>query len=215
VKTHRSDGPTHRLSAHLARRRRAGAARRRELDAKVLAALTRREAVVYTDTADFTVRVVRDGILHFLMVMDRVVRVARPILKRHGGQIVKVEADSLLIRLPDVSKACQAVVALERAIGRANAERPPDERVRFSYGIGYGDLVDLGSDLFGLEVNLASKLGEDLARPGEILLTPAAATALPPRWARSTRPHRVLTLGSMAVSVRRLVLPATSRSRRT
>ena len=37
-----------------------------------------------------------------------------------------------------------------------------------------------GQDVLGLEVNLASKLGEDRARRGEILLTEAAVAALPP-----------------------------------
>ena len=204
---------TRRLAAYLARRRRAGRARRREIDAEAAADLARREAVVYTDTADFTVRVARDGIMHFLMVMDRVVREARPVLRRHGGQVVKVEADSLLIRFPDVAKACRAVAALESSITRANASRPADERVRFSYGIGYGELVDLGSDLFGLEVNLASRLGEDRARPGEILLTPAAAEALPARWARRLRAYGLVRYGGAAVRVSRLVLPASRRRR--
>jgi class 3 adenylate cyclase len=49
--------------------------------------------------------------------------------------------------------------------------------------------------VFGLEVNLASKLGEDVARPGEALLTPAAAAAA--RGSRSLRlvPYRAVTLG--------------------
>ncbi len=211
--TRRSTSPTRRLAALLARRRNLGPARRRELDAKAAAELTRREAIVYTDTADFTVRVARDGILHFLMVMDRAVREARPVLGRFGGVVVKVEADSLLIRVPDVAQACRAITALEQTIRRTNAKRPVDERVRFSYGIGFGDLIDVGSDLFGLEVNLASKLGEDLARPGEVLLTPAAAEALPARWTRRLRRHRVVRYGTLAVRVSRLVLPATLRSR--
>ena len=35
-------------------------------------------------------------------------------------------------------------------------------------------------DLFGNEMNLACKLGEDIAVRGQILLTPAAFNALPP-----------------------------------
>ena len=40
------------------------------------------------------------------------------------------------------------------------------------YGVGFGDVLELDGDVFGAEVNLASKIGEDLARPGEVLLTP-------------------------------------------
>ncbi len=42
-------------------------------------------------------------------------------------------------------------------------------------GIGYGDVLMLeGEDMYGSEFNLASKLGEDLAQQGEILLTDCA-----------------------------------------
>ena len=47
-------------------------------------------------------------------------------------------------------------------------------------GIGFGPtLVIAESDLFGEEMNLACKLGEDIAGPRQILLTPAAVAALP------------------------------------
>ena len=48
-------------------------------------------------------------------------------------------------------------------------------------GIGYGPtLVIAGKDLFGHEMNMACKLGEDIAGQGEILLTAAACQALAP-----------------------------------
>ena len=43
------------------------------------------------------------------------------------------------------------------------------------FGIGYGEILVIeNEDIFGSEVNLASKLGEDLAQRGEILLTESA-----------------------------------------
>jgi len=87
-----------------------------------------------------------------------------------------------------------------------NRSLPANERLRFSYGIGYGDVLDLDADLFGLEVNLASKIGEDLARPGEALLTPQAAAALAPSTLRRVVPHKVVTFGASAIPIHRLKL---------
>jgi len=174
------------------------------MDCHSFPGLFHRQAVVYTDTADFTLRTVRDGILHFLMVFDRLVQAADPEVRRAGGTIVKVEGDSLLLRFRDAPAACRGVDTIEAVLRRLNRGRPENEQLRFSYGIGYGDILDLEGDLFGLEVNLASKLGEDLAKPGEALLTPAAAAALDTRTLRRLVPYKVVTFGERAIPVQRL-----------
>ena len=203
----RGPGPrTRRLAASLGRRARTSAARRAALDAASQGSLFRPRAVVFTDTADFTTRTARDGILHFLMVFDRLVRAAGPAIRRWGGDLVKVEGDSLLLRFPDAVAACRGVEAVESVLRRVNPGKPPGERLRFSYGIGFGEVLDIEGDLFGLEVNLASKLGEDLARPGEALLTPSAAAALDPLTLRRVLPYKVVPFGRAALPVHRLKL---------
>jgi class 3 adenylate cyclase len=183
----RGSGPrTRALRAALRRRERASTRRRVELDGRLAADLARDRAVVFTDTADFTRRVARDGILHFLMVFERAVRELRASLVALGGRLVKVEADSLLLVFPDAPAACRGVEAFERRLARENRTRPEDERLAFSYGVGFGSILELEEDVFGLEVNLASKLGEDRARPGDVLLTAAAAARLTPAWRSRT-----------------------------
>lgn len=195
---------TRRLATYLVRRARTPRSQRVALDRETTPRLAQRWAVVFTDTADFTRRTARHGILHFLMVFDRVIAAAEPTLRRAGGEIVKVEADSLLLRFRDVISACRGVDALEALLRSWNRAHPRDEQMRFSYGIGYGDVLDLEADLFGLEVNLASKLGEDLARPGDVLLTPAAAAALDERTLKRVVPHKLVTFGRRAIPVQRL-----------
>src|SRR6185295_2548586 len=122
------------------------------------------------------------------------------------GDIVMVEGDSLLIRYDDPTAACAGVGEMESLLRRMNRLLPSNERLRFSYGIGYGDVLDLDQDLFGLEVNLASKIGEDLARPGEALLTPSASAALDAATLRRVVPHKVVAFGKSAIPISRLKL---------
>jgi class 3 adenylate cyclase len=197
---------TEQLLRYLTRRAQAAPTRRRLLDEKARASLFRRRAVVFTDTADFTARTARDGILHFLMVFERLVRAARPAVRRCGGELVKVEADSLLLRFDEPIAACRGVSWLDAVVRRTNRGRPENERLRFSYGIGYGDVLDLEDDMFGLEVNMASKLGEDLAKPGEVLLTPAAAAVLDAATLARVVPYRIVTFEGAAIPVQRLKL---------
>jgi class 3 adenylate cyclase len=203
----RRPGPrTRRLTAYLKRRASARSGDWHALDARARAALFRARGIVFTDTADFTVRVSRDGILHFLMLFDRAVPALERVVRRAGGRIVKVEADSLLLLFEDASAACEGVEAVEAGLARLNRGRPENQRLRFSYGIGYGEVLDLEGDVFGLEVNLASKLGEDTARPGDALLTPGAVEALDARTRRRVSSWGTARFGPTVVGVHKLEL---------
>ena len=90
-------GPkTRRILAYLRKRARTRPEERPPLDCRSWPALTRKRAIVFTDTADFTTRTLRDGILHFLMTFDHAVKALRPEVRKHGGTVVKVEGDSML-----------------------------------------------------------------------------------------------------------------------
>lgn len=202
---------TRRLKTFLRRRTRTRPERRPELDSKSFPGLFCKRAVVFTDTADFTLRTARDGILHFLMVFDIVAGVAAKVVRGSGGELVKVEGDSLLLRYDDADDAVRGVLALDDAIQEYNQSRPENEQIHFSYGVGYGDILDTDEDMFGLEVNLASKIGEDLAEPGEALLTPSAAAALEPGLLKRVVPYRIVTFGRQAIPVSRLKLRGSVR----
>jgi class 3 adenylate cyclase len=197
---------TRRLTDFLRRRAKTRPEKRPELDCKTFPDLFRKRAVVFTDTADFTLRTARDGILHFLMVFDTVATLSEKVVRRTGGEVVKVEGDSLLLRYKDANDAVRGVLELDEALQAYNRGRPENEQVHFSYGVGYGEILDTDHDMFGLEVNLASKIGEDLAEPGEALLTASASAALEPRLLQRVVPHRIITFGQQAIPVSRLKL---------
>lgn len=201
-------GPrTRRLLSFLHRREQQKGPKRHDLDRLAQKALFRPRGVVFTDTADFTATTARYGIVHFLMIFNRLVEAVDPVLKEARGRIVKVEADSLLLDFPGADDACRGVIALERLLRRVNTGRPQNERLHFGYGIGFGEVLDIERDMFGLEVNLASKIGEDMARPGEALLTPAAAEAIGPQMKARLMPYTTARFGRDAYTITRLRLP--------
>jgi len=59
------------------------------------------------------------------------------------------------------------------------AARPGGAQLRVSGGVAFGDVLRVGNDLFGDPVNRSSKLGEDLAEPGELLLAEEVFAKLP------------------------------------
>jgi len=81
-----------------------------------------------------------------------------------------------LFKKPSAAVAC--AIAMQKACATTNARRTPEEQIVLCVGVGHGRLLKIGDDdVFGHEVNLASKLGEDTAQSNEILATPAAREA--------------------------------------
>ncbi|RMF45052.1 MAG: adenylate/guanylate cyclase domain-containing protein [Anaerolineae bacterium] len=129
-------------------------------------------AVMFTDLSGFSRRVAEFGIIHFLQIIYESQRVFVPCLDEYGGILLKVEADSMLVIFRKVRRAVECAIAMQHAAKAYNEGRPEEEQLLLCLGLGYGAMLRVGDhDVFGAEVNAASKLGEDTARAWEILVT--------------------------------------------
>lgn len=164
---------------HLIEQRMKPGADRERIDRRIWDLFGERWAVMFTDLSGFSRRVAAFGIIHFLQVIHEQKHLLLPSVVEHDGILIKVEADSFLILFKDPKKALRAGIAMQRASIEYNRDREPEDRALLCVGLGYGDLLRIGdSDVFGREVNSAAKLGEDRARPGEILVTDAVRSAV-------------------------------------
>ncbi len=142
-------------------------------------AFTQRRAVLVLDMSGFSRVTQAYGIVTFLVMIMKMRGLSEPLIEAHNGELVKAEGDNLFCLFPDVDDAVGAALEIMAALDQANTFQPHDRRLYASVGIGYGDVLVLEhADLFGDEVNKASKLGEDIAKRGEILLTASARARL-------------------------------------
>lgn len=138
-------------------------------------------AVLVLDTSGFTRTTRKHGIYAFLLMVHQMKRLARPIVEAHDGNVVKEEADNLFCLFATCAAAVSAAHGIIAALGDANPGLPEDLRLYASIGIAHGRVLDLaGEDLYGDAVNLACKLGEDIAQKGEILIAEQAFGELGP-----------------------------------
>lgn len=136
-------------------------------------------AVVFTDLSGFSRQVAKFGITHFLQIIHEQQRLLLPIVEEHDGILIKAEADSFLMLFKKPLQAVRCCIAMRKTCQIFSARRAAEEQVILCCGIGYGKLLKVGDDdVFGHEVNLAGKLGEDIAKANEILVTPAVRTAV-------------------------------------
>jgi adenylate cyclase len=130
--------------------------------------------VMFTDLSGFSRRVAEFGIIHFLQTIHESERLLIPVIDTHDGFVLKVEGDSFLAIFRNAHKCLQCALAMQQTVSDYNIERLEEEKVLLCIGLGYGRMLRIGdSDVYGVEVNAASRLGEDLANSGEILVTGA------------------------------------------
>jgi adenylate cyclase len=135
--------------------------------------------VMFTDLSGFSRRVEKFGIIHFLQTIYEAERLLIPVIERHDGILLKVEGDSLLVIFRNVVKGISSAVEMQQILNDYNNDKPAEEQVLLCVGLGYGDVLRIGdADVFGAEVNAASKLGEDTAKARQILVTASVKEAM-------------------------------------
>jgi adenylate cyclase len=92
------------------------------------------------------------------------------LIESANGQIFGTAGDSVLAEFPSVVQAFNCAIAIQLAIGRANADEAPDHQMNFRIGINIGDVMVKDGDIFGDGVNIAARL-EGLAEIGGICVT--------------------------------------------
>jgi adenylate cyclase len=133
------------------------------------------QAVLILDMAEFSHLSHCQGILEALSCIQDMNALVEPEILAQQGRLIKFEADNAFAVFPEVAAAVQAALNIFAAVAAAG--------IGVSIGIGYGDILVIEDpighdDFYGDQVNLASKLGEDTARSGELMITDAAYAQL-------------------------------------
>jgi class 3 adenylate cyclase len=138
-------------------------------------------AVFVLDMSGFSLLTRKYGIVHYMSMVKRMQMTTEPIINSFDGYAVKYEADNCFALFPTPLSAVGAAVAIQHAFQASNLMTSDDLDIYVSCGIDYGKILVIdNNDCFGDAVNRASKLGEDVAAAGEVLVTREAMTLIPP-----------------------------------
>jgi class 3 adenylate cyclase len=142
-------------------------------------------AIMVLDMSGFSLIVQTHGIIHYLGMVRRMQIATAPIVEKYGGKVVKFEADNMYAVFPNTIKAVQSAVAINIGLEAMNTITGDDKDIYVSIGIDFGKVLLIEprtdeegifytGDIYGDPMNIASKLGEDLASKGEILISDTA-----------------------------------------
>ena len=146
----------------------------KEIDAQITKEFEQERTIFVLDMSGFSRTVQRFGIIHYLAMVHRMRRIVEPVVEKHDGIVVKFEADNCFAVFTKPDDGLAAALDIHNDLRVANLMTADESDVHVSIGIGHGPVLLFCEDMYGNELNLASKLGEDVAERGEILLTDSA-----------------------------------------
>ena len=128
-------------------------------------------AVFVLDMSGFSRLTQKHGAVHYLSMVRRMNLALSSVIERNRGQLVKFEADNCFAIFPTPADAVQCGIAANMQFEGMNLLTDQEFDIRVCIGISSGHILLVEErDFFGDAVNKASRLGEDIAEPGEILV---------------------------------------------
>jgi class 3 adenylate cyclase len=201
TKTHFPNLPTCHLLDELLIQRIEHPEKTKLIDQTIKKQFERTAAIFILDMSGFSKLVQKFGIIHYLAMVLRMRRVVGPAVEAHRGIVIKFEADNCFAVFPTPDDALNASLRIHHDLEVANLATPDESDVHVSIGIGYGPTLLACDDMYGNELNLASKLGEDVAERGDILITAAAKKSLKKKFSFDSFP---LTISGVTLKAYKL-----------
>jgi adenylate cyclase len=134
----------------------------------------REVAILFTDLVEFSAWTLEAGDDSALELLRRVGLATEPIVTRRGGRIVKRLGDGLMAVFDDPCAAVDAALDIAAAVDEIEVA---GHRPQLRAGVHLGRPRRLGSDYFGVDVNVAARVAA-AAGPNQILVSEAARERL-------------------------------------
>jgi adenylate cyclase len=96
-----------------------------------------------------------------------------PSLERHAGRLIRTMGDGFFAEFAEASNAVTCGIDIQRAM----VERTEPPHLAFRMGINLGEITEIGSEIYGHDVNVAARL-EALSRPQGICLSQSVYDAV-------------------------------------
>lgn len=141
---------------------------------------SRERAILNIDMTGFTLSALEVGEINSLTRIVDAQRVLLPVLQDFGAELIRCFADDVVALFHDPGIAVDAALEIHRRIRQFNGSSLASTHPTICCaGIGFGSVFAIGPNLAqGDEMNRAAKLGEDIARGNETLITEGAYAAV-------------------------------------
>ena len=129
----------------------------------------RLSAIMFTDIVDYSKLMGRDESAAMTLLENKE-EIISPIITEFNGKIKKSGGDGYLIEFSSAVDAVRCAKKVQNTISEFNITQNDDEKIVIRIGIHLGDILIRDNDIFGNDVNIASRI-ESLAEPGGICIS--------------------------------------------
>jgi class 3 adenylate cyclase len=145
-------------------------------------------ALCFTDVAGSTAYCARYGDLAGKALSQRHLDLLAPCLDELGGRMIDTAGDSAFFCFEPMRDAALAVSRLLDRLSEANQRYPEEHRLALRTGLHFGPVLTDGTIVSGDAVNVCARVAA-IGAPGEIVLTRAAFSELPPEMRHECSPR--------------------------
>ena len=130
----------------------------------------RLSAIVMADIVGYSFLMNEDelGTLKITKVIQS--ELINPLVKLHGGRVVKTMGDGFLIEFASVIEAAQCSIKIQKSILQFRTKLSSNRNISLSIGLQMGDIIETESDIYGDGVNITAK-PESHSSPGGICIS--------------------------------------------
>jgi class 3 adenylate cyclase len=147
----------------------------KDIEQQVWDMFGKKATILVTDMSHFSQVTNELGIVYYLGMIKKMQDIIAMSVSRHQGQVIKFAADNSFSIFETVDQAIAAIIEVNQKMSLENRNSVESRDIKICAGIDYGDFLNINDkDLYGACVNFASLLGEDTAKPWEILVSDKA-----------------------------------------
>lgn len=126
-------------------------------------------SIMFTDLKDSTALSLSVGDVKAMELLDKHDAMIRAALNKNGGREIKHTGDGILSSFVSVDECLACAIDIQRSFEAFNSQKP-EVPLHIRVGINAGEPIERGGDLFGMVVQLASRIC-DQANPNQILVS--------------------------------------------
>ncbi len=126
-------------------------------------------AIMFTDIKAFSWKMATNEIaaMQILKTHDAMMKES---IEKHGGRVIKSIGDSFMVDFPSAVNGVLCAIELQERFWEHNKRKTDFERIEVRMGLHLGDVIDVGNDMYGDGVNIASRV-EAITEPNRICIT--------------------------------------------